>query len=706
MTNTKSTTQKAEFRDKIFAEFTENLTDYFTATTSQRDEIYRSFLYMDNHRVDVHDTLSRSTTLSSSSLASGLKEQKKRDTNISLLPAIIRGVAGSEVMQERQIDIVPMVDGDTYDIDADIMDDCVTYAQYASEWKSRWDMAKRDAAVCGIGATVTHLDMTKKDYASGIPRVDRKHPSFLFYDTSGRGQELNATAQWCGYADPMKHKDLVDYINRNQEDGLKDVSTSTNDALGDSGFAAQFMQGKTNTDLLLDMLYHYFWKEDETVYDTENLVNTDEIFAQVMQDDDIALELMSRWAHSAKVDIAAPYWTLEQDAFNDLKKTVKAIEALSEQEFEIKKSKRDVKCFYRAEIGLGRVIKFSKAFSQKEFPINFVTGYFDEALGVYYGFTRPISFVQDALNIVMDDLMEYSHGAANGGKAWIKGSGDDIKLIKQSKSNEDDVTPIPSDAEIIPKELAATPQVLLSTAQLLIELMPRTIGVGQEFLGIISSGTMTDSLFGRIVKQSFAVLADFANNSASYSRRQGYIFVDLMMSIAEAEDGRILPVLSPGHSEENYFKMTLQNMARDYSIRVMERPVTDDERMENMKVLTQVQPQLAQSGVNIMPAIVENMRMDYQPKKELLEMMTPKQPAPDPKAEESLQVNLDLLRAQTAKLNADAAEVESTLPMQPRLTETEIDKNTSIAMKNVAQADEVSEQSAMTLLNNLIQARA
>ena len=695
----KETSEK--FQTKILKEFTANLTDFFAVTSAQRDEIYRSFLYMDNHLVDSENRLTSSTSLTaSSSLAGDLLSGNKRRANISLLPAIIRGVAGSEVMQERHIDIVP-IDGDEYDIEADIMDDTVSYAQYASQWKGKWDMAKRDAAVCGIGATITHLDMTRKDYASGIPRVDRKHPSFLFYDTSGRGQELNTTAQWCGYADPMKVDDLVDYINRNQDPSLDDLVALDVDNVGDQGFAAQFMQGKANTDILLDMLYHYFWKEDETVYDTQNLISTDPIFAQVMDKDNVAVELMARWATDSNVNIDAPYWTLDKDQYKDLQKTIKAIETLSEQEFEIKKSSRDVKVFYRAEVGMGRIIKYSKCFSQKEFPLNFVTGYFDEALGVYYGFTRPLSFVQDALNIVMDDLLEYSHGAATGGKIYISGVGDELKILKDSKANEDDVTPVPADAVITPKELASTPQVLLSTAQLLIELLPRSIGVGQEFLGILTTGKMTDSLFGRIIKQSFAALADISNSSAGYSRRQGYLFIDLMTSVAKAEDGRILPVLSPGHTDKDYFKLTQQNIAREYSIRVMERPVTEDERMENMKMLIQLQPQLAQTGVNIMPAIIDDMRMDYSKKEELLKMMAPKKP--DPMSIESIKANINLLNSQAAKLAAEAKETEATLPQQAQLVKTEIDKNASTAMKNIAQAEDVSSNKAMEILKTLTQ---
>jgi hypothetical protein len=47
--------------------------------------------------------------------------------------------------------------------------------------------------------------------------------------------------------------------------------------------------------------------------------------------------------------------------------------------------------------------------------------------------------------------------------------------------------------------------------RLMMEVMPRTLGLGQEFLGVITSGDMTEALYGKIMKQSYAVLEDFAN---------------------------------------------------------------------------------------------------------------------------------------------------------------------------------------------------
>ena len=670
----------------ILVEFERNLTDYFTIAKKQRDEIARAYAYMDCHRVE-DDQRTNS---------------KKRKSNITLLPAIVRAVAGSEVMQERHIDIVPS-DNEGYNIEADVMDGAVSYAQYASSWKHAYDITKRDAAVCGIAATASFLDMTSRDAVSGIPNCKRIFPSYLFYDTSGRGQDLNRTANWCGYVDPMKVDDLEKYVAEKIGDKfVKDVAGSQ----GGLYFVDEFMNGgRGDSEMRVDMLYHYFWRENEPVRDTENPLYTDETFNEVMANDDVSLEMFAMWCDDARVDRSAPFWVLSQEQFKELKKTLKAIEKFSGEEFQVKSSSRFVKCYYRAEIGLGYVLSYSKSYSQNEYPLNFVTGYFDERMGVFYGFVRPLSFVQDAINLAMDDLLDYAGQTAQGGKVYAKGAADDIRVLQKSRANGDDITPISASTEIIPKEQPSSPQVLLSTVQMLIELMPRAIGVGQEFLGVITSGDMTDSLFGKVMRQAFAVLQDYANSSAGYSKRQGQLFIDMMLSIVEVEDGRILPVLAPGHQEEDYIKLSKQNLARKYTIRIVERPVTDDERMENMKVLMQLAPSMAQAGKDISPAIIENMRIDHRQKEALLEMITPQPQQPDPLNVALSEANVRLLNAQSAKLEADAAKVGGAVDLEPSLVQSETDKNTAAAIKSMAEAGAVEKDLALRAMQSLTQTR-
>jgi len=660
---------------EILESFSENVTTFLSTNKMQCTEITLSLGYIDAYNiVDPKDTPRRA--------------DKKSKANLPLTAAIIRAVAGSEIMRDRHIDIVA-IDNEQYDTDADIMDAAVDYAQHASMWKSNRAVAVRDAAACGIGATVTNLDMTKRDFASGVPSCRRIFPLFLFWDNAARGNDINANGNFCGYVDPMRPKDLTRYIEQQKKGSRKKESV----VAAGADFSGQFLQ-HLRDGVNYECLYHYFWRDFVNVYDVQNPFAQGEEEApsqisEILVNDDLAMEIMTKFTDEVNLDLDASYWTLDEDEMTKLEETIGAIATLSASDISLQSSSRKVYCYYRAEIARGQILTMAKSYSQEEYPLNFVTGYYDEKAGVFYGLCRHLSPIQDLINEVTDNLTEYSRTAATGGKIYIKGAKDDIKLIKQHKANEEDVTPLPRDAEIIPKELAESPQVLLQFLQMLMEWLPRAIGIGQEFLGVITSGDMTDSLYGRVMRQSYAVLEDFANSSAGYSRRQGVLFRDLMLGIARAEDGRILPVLSPDHEKEDYIRLTKQNLARQYVVRVIERPITEDEKAENTKILMQLLPQLAGVGVDVSaaaPLLIKQLPMDASTRQQWVEAFTPQPQQPNPLDEAAAQANVKLLEATAAKYMSEANEKNATLAKQPPLDQSEIIKNLAMAKKYSADA--------------------
>lgn len=654
--------------DEILAEFAENVEGFFGENNAQRREIRTSFYYMDGHRVE--DEIEARQTKK--------RDRSRSKPNINMSSAIVRAAAGSDVMQERKLDVVA-IDNADYDKDADIMADCVEYAQQVSAWKSNRGLASRDSMVCGIAATVSYLDMSRRDVASGVPQCKRIYPGFLFYDNSGRGNDLNSSANWCGYGDPMRMKDLQKYVTE---------KTSDKTAVGGDAFAGLFLSDLRDNNADLGMLYHYFWRAHAPVFDVKNPLAEQEdgqpsILSEIVSQDDVAIEFLAQFADMANVDIDAPYWTLDADEKRELEKVIADIAKLVGTDIALEMTSRKVWCYYRAEIALGAVLSKSKSYSQECYPLNFITGYYDEHLGIYYGLMRHLSFVQDALNHVMDDTLEYARGVATGGKVYVSGMGDDIKAMIKAKANEEDVTPLPEGALVTPKAAAATPQVLLETARMLLDLLPRAVGLGPEFLGIITSGAMTDSLYGKIIRQNFAVLEDFANSSVGYAMRQGILFRDMMMGVARAEEGRILPVLSPGHQGEDYIRISKQNMARQYVIRVVERPISDDQKQEMVRIITQLIPHM---GAAVVPILVENLPIDQQQKEKMLQAVTP-QPAPqNPLDIESIKANIRLLNAQSAKLEGDALTAQAKLDSEDEKIQSEIEKNVASAQKSLADA--------------------
>lgn len=642
----------------LVAEFNKNASNFFSSTNQQRAEIYRSYEYRDGHQWDAEVLRER-------------QRLNKAVTTVNISAPLIRAVSGTECMKDNLLDYVPM--DEQFNAETDIMADGVEYAQYASGYKSEQSIAREDAATCGIGGTVTYLDMSKKSAIAGTPLVERIFPGFIGFDNSCRGALINEKARWMFYADPVSAATMDAYLE--EKIGPKTPVMGAGDY---KPFLMSFSRQDNSFDV--EFIYHYFWREYEDIYDVMNPFVSERgsrIGALLMQDNDVA-NLIGGTADAINIDWAASYWSLDREGYKKLTDTIETIGLLTGEKMPaMEYSKRKGKCYYRAEFARGMLLSRSRSYTQGGHALNLITGYFDEVMGIYYGMMRPISEVQDNLNVSISDFLGYAKTAAHGGNAYIKGAGEAIERIKKEKAHEDALTPIPVNSEIIPKALPATPQVLIEFIRLMMEIMPRALGLGQEFLGVITSGDMTDSLYGKVMKQSYAVLANFANNSASYSKRQGEIFVDIVRLMAEANDGMILPILSPGKQGAQYIRLRKQNLAREYAVRIIEKPLSADERQNTFNVLSQLAPQFQQAGINIMPVLAKYANLDMEDRERLVKLSTPQPPQPDPLNQALLKSQADLQGAQASKLQAEAHETMATMAKTIEKLQTEIEKNSA-----------------------------
>jgi hypothetical protein len=640
--------------------FNRALEDFQLSSESQRNEILLSFIYMSGRSLlDVSD------------------RRRKSTHHVPLVAPIVRQIAGGEAMKERQISILCLDDLPESQQDNDVVDKAVEWAQIVSGWKSEYDKACRDAGACGIGATITYSDSSYKDLPYGLPSVKRIYPGFMFWDTSVRGGDLNKNGNYCGFVEPMRRQDLQKHIE--EKLGKRKVKT---DGLAFSGQYDSIFRNmiSTQNDLSIEFLYQFFWREKVKVWDVKNPL-MDEKLAPLLKDNDLILAWFAELKDSSEASLDAPLWVLDAEDWKEYQKTMDAVGKIAEIELKAAGTTRDVWCYYRAEIAAGMVLEESKSFVQDRFPMNFITGYYDESLSVWYGFCRPLSYIQDAIDTVMTNLVDAANTTRTGGKVFLQGgSKEALALFIKQKEAEEDVSVLPAGTTTIPRGEAASPQLLLETARMLIELLPRAIGVGQEFLGVITTGEMTDSLYGRIVRQSFAVVADFMASSAGASRNQGHIFLALMFSSADASGGLAFEMVSP---DRKAVRRVLEGdeIRRKYTVHVVEQPVSDDEKRETLKSLVQLAPVFMQAGVNIVPAIIKAMPMDYDVKQELMQYAMPQPQEPDQMTVESAQANIDLLRSQAYKLQKEADLKEKQSLMEIEKIRSEIIENLARASK-------------------------
>lgn len=624
-------------KEKLLQQFNKNMGKFtFNTSNLQRMQIRSSYQMKDGHHFTNNEISDRDNL-------------GKKSTIINIAAPLVRAVSGSEVMQDKKLQFVPM--DDQFDKKADVMDKVNSYIQYVSDYDAQRSLAVEDALTCGIGATVTWLDMTQIDSIVGKPVCQRIFPLFLIYDTATRGGNINRDSKFCGYADPVDRDSLTEYMKEELESD--DLPT------GASSYSEYFLDFARNTDISqVDMLYHYFWWDFEPVYHVANPFTKNEDLIQLAQQDEAIGKAFSEFTAAAKVDMMSSFWVLRGESYKKWKDTFEVVQALAP--FEIEKptvNKRRGKCYYRAEIARGVVIKAEESFCQDGFQLNFLTGYYDESESCYYGLMRPMQEVQRSLDFAMSDLMTYVDNITSGGSAYVKGSIDSLEKLNKSRKNQAQLTPLLGDVEVIPKATPDTPQVLVNVVNMLVELTPRTVGIGQEFLGVITSGDMTDSLYGKVMKQSYAVLANFTNPNANYSVRQGEINISLGKMMAEMEEGRSIPLFQTNEEGEDTFRLWSQSIADKYAIRIVERPLTTDERLDTANALSQLIPLATQAGVNPAPLFAlysKYSRLDMADRKILEQVATPQPPQPDPVNQALLESQTNLQNAQAKKYAADA----------------------------------------------------
>lgn len=648
-----------EEKDEVLKEFTNNVSAFLNATTGQRARMHTAFCYYDGHHY-TQDIIKERVG------------KNKLNSTINLSSPLINAVAGSEVLSDSKLDIISM--DEDMDEEADVMSDGVEFCRYASGDDSQTSAGYKDALIAGLGAKVIGLSMSEKNFPVGLPDSQHVHVLFAFWDRSVRNRDLNKYGRYCGYGDPILKQDLDEY--------LESILGGEEYSAGSSPFDLQFFNHIQNTDLgTLEMIYHYFWYEYEDIHDVKNPIK-DPAIVEVLQPNPTALKNFEDAVTAMRVDVSSEYWSLDKEQYKSINETLEAIFfALDLPYTKMKSSKRKCKCYYRAEIARNMVIRYSKSFTDKGHPMVFYQGRYDQTLGEYYGLMRPLSEVQDALNIAVSDFMAYAQDVTSGGGAYVKGAGEAAEKIIKDKAIRDKVTFLPSSTEIVAKAQPNSPEVLTGFISLMIDLLPKTVGLTQEFMGVVTSGDMTDSLYGSVMRQSYAVLADFANSSSGAAKRTGEIFIDLVRLMAEANNGQVLPLLSPQNTGNDKIRLYKDSIGAAYAIRVAQRPMTADEKKDAFLKLSQLaQNSTPEVQQMIMPIAIKYAPIDTQDRKEIEAMLQPKPPMPDPMNEAMVKANLELLTADANLKNATAEEKRSTIQLKPEELMSVIDKNKAQAL--------------------------
>jgi hypothetical protein len=627
--------------NEILADYSKNLSKFQSTYNLQRMEISNCYEMKAGHQFTGEETADR-------------KHLDKPVVTVNVAASYIDAIAGSDVVNGKRAEYVPAHGG--YDKEADLMNDAAKYIEYTSGLESERLMSMKDTLTCGIGSYVNHQDYTKKHAIAGEPKVTRIYPAFTFFDTSVRGSRINADAKFMGYVDPVDCDSLTQYI---EEKKGKDYA-SDGYAYGGGADTLWFMSYLRADNIQnLEFLSYYFWWDFEPLYDVKNPFTEGTTMFRVIQENEDAANLLGELLVELRIDQMQPYYSFNGDQYKRFKEFMEALELLTGVQVEkLEYSKRQGRCYYKAEIARGMVLTKSKCFTQDGFPQVFIVGNYDEVLGIYYGLMRPLFDLQRALNFSYSDLLGYVSDVATGGGAYVKGSIDNIKKLQESKANAKKLTYITQDMDIIAKAKADTLSSLTTFIQITLDLFPKVLGTPPEFMGTLSTKDMGSGLYAQVMKQATLALSSFANNSAGAIKRQAEINVDFAKLLARQIDGYPIQILSPNKEQKDFEYLTKDRLADQYKIIVVERPMNADERREIWQQFNELAPIALQSGANMgkfMTAAVEYAPIDLDARNQIIDSFTPPPPPPpDPLNQALVESQVAMQQAQAADLGAKA----------------------------------------------------
>lgn len=671
--------------DELLSDFNRRLDDWFATTHEQRAQNATMYQLRDNHHMQMAPTNDFDFDEEIKGVLSPGYKQAQRDFRsyktpvvVNLAAAYLRAIVGLQVLNSKTIEATSV--DPNFNAEHDIANDVIDYILDEGGYKSETTLVMEDAHVRGFGAAVTTLDFSFASFLGGRPSLQRKF--FVAYDLAARASDLNRSAGWCAYADPVSHDQLKLYLKANGKD--------INNIVGGDVYSSQYMQYcRQDKQHLLDFVHHYYWYDYKNMWDVQNpYVNATQQIAEAAQAEPAVYELLGQMSDSLGIDVMAHTWTLDKDDLSEVDafiENIREMTGVSVQKME--RSERHVRHYQRAEIVGDTVIKKATSYTQKGHALNFVTGFFDETEGYHYGIMRPLSTVQVMLNDALTMYHSYVSKVEVGGVIGITGGADGIEQLIDELRHKSGIVPMPPNSQITSLGTADAAQAFMGLIELYIRLLPMPAGVSPEILSQLATKDMGEGLMQTMLQQMQTSLLHSMNGMESYMHNQGHICVDLARFMAEVGDSRVIRAISPKQGEEAYKRFSKQNLAKEYSMRLVERPISEDAQKRNFRLMVEgIQLFSEQKRDAFAPVVLENMPIDNNLKEEMKAAIAP--PPVDPQMEQ-LAIRERVAQVEVAESGATlqkslAMEAQSKADLSQKQGATEIQKKVSEIAENEA----------------------
>jgi hypothetical protein len=611
-----------------------------------------------------------------------LKERKQKNkpyTVFNTLSPIVRAIAGYEIMNRSKIDYYPRSTNPEIATQLDIVSDAVAYIQDDSGFYTESSLASEDQITCGLGATESYFNYDNIEAPYGEMVEERIFPGFLMFDNEMRTRQLNRHARWCGHVEVVSREWLDDEI----EDVLGEEAEEISKSGGARNYDFITFFGASSSNDNLDIIFHYQWKERQSVYRCKNPFKDVESI-QDPQAKAFILNASGKMEEIFGVNLEDGTFILDAKQYRQWRKDIQAMTEQTGVPLESQGFKLTAFKYYRARIARDMVIDWQESWCQTGFTLVFKTGYYDEIQSCYYGVLRDTIPIIRALNEAVSDYISYLQSIPKGGMYAELTAFPDATEAQQTRANEQNITWLNEGGlnKIRQKE---TPQPIGGVVEFINycqQSLFAAMGLSADFMGAVESGNMTAALYGKMMRQTRMVLAELFDSNRDYMRRKGKVFLDAVRVLVENSDGKILPRVSGGKDVNMY--LAAEDIKQEYDIIVEERPMTDEERQERFNNMIELYAK-AQNPALLMLAI-EDAPLEEEQKQRALQALNPPPPPTDPVNTELLSSQSQLNSAQAAKLAAEAEKINIENQAKMQVIDSDIRNTESSTKLNLARA--------------------
>lgn len=567
-----------------------------------------------------------------------------------------------------------------------------------------------DMLINGYGAVETALS-----YGEGRASVEeegemlmgRLDPLAVGWDPFARATNLT-DARWVYYCREYALEDAMRLFDDSEAEDFEETSE------GQEGQYEYFPNGGiydkiapvewADKDSRMVKVFFYQWYEVEEFYKVPN-----PLFAIEDQDTvmfaDIFLQTMAE--RYEDFNPRAEILVCNEEAKNELEDY---FGPYMQEAFEYKR-----KVFYSAVLSGDKVFTKFKSLSQQGFSIQFKTGDFDAANGIWTGMVN--SMMEPALyfNKALTELMYTIASNAKGGVMYESDAVEDIAEFEKNYAKTDgnvEVAPgAISGGKIKPKAQAQLPTGLDNIINIADQSMSDVNGFDPTFMGSREFANDTALFQRQRIKQVMSTLACYFDAATLYQKRNARLVLDLMRVFVENNENMTVRVVGE-EGRAMFLRLSSKQLSAEYDVTIGEAPLTQQDKAEQATILQAMGDKLLAVGDSTTAKVlfglsIDLMPLDYGIKERAKEAFEPAQQEVDPAYVKQLEAQVQALQgqmsqAQLQKLVADTARTEA--DTQEALAKVE--KTRADIVKTLEESKQTNAETQQTQLENTLAPQA